>query len=245
MIRRVHCWRSLYKKTKKCTFGDWVGSQQPHPTYRKLMSRYTDETVSITRLTSFSDGVFAIAVTLLVFNLKVPQIPANLVHRELPSVILGMVPAFSTYVVSFLLVAIYWTFHHRLMNLVVRIDTQFLWMNIYYLLVISFIPFPAALFGSYFHERFSFLFYVCCMIVVNLISMTMVAYASYKYRLVKQDLPVAILKYLFSRLFAAIIIFISSIPLAFYQQRWALYYLFLIFPVNWAMKMYFRRYEKG
>ena len=209
------------------------------------MSRYTDETVSITRLTSFSDGVFAIAVTLLVFNLKVPHIPANLVHQQLPSAIFSMLPNFSTYVISFLLVAIYWTFHHRLMNLVVRVDTQFLWMNIYYLLMISFIPFPSALFGSYSHDTFSFVFYISCMIMVNLMSMIMVAYASYKFRLIKQDLPFTIVKYLFFRLFAAIIVFISAIPLAFYQLRWALYYLFIVFPVNWAMKMYFRRYEKG
>jgi len=110
------------------------------------MSRYTDETISIARLTSFSDGVFAIAVTLLVFNLKVPHIAANLVHEQLPSAMLGMLPNFSTYIISFLLVATYWTFHHRMMNLVERIDTPFLWMNIYYLLVISFIPFPPAIF---------------------------------------------------------------------------------------------------
>jgi uncharacterized membrane protein len=209
------------------------------------MSRYTDETISITRLTSFSDGVFAIAVTLLVFNLKVPRISANLVHQGLPSAILGMLPNFLTYVITFLLVAIYWTFHHRMMNLVVRIDTQFLWMNIYYLLVISFIPFPSALFGSYSHETFSFVFYVCCMVTVNFLSMTMLAYASYKSRLIKKDLPLAIIKYLFYRLLASFIVFALSIPLAFYQLRWALYYLFIIFPVNWAMKRYFRRFESA
>jgi uncharacterized membrane protein len=209
------------------------------------MSRYTDETISIARLTSFSDGVFAIAVTLLVFNLKVPHIPANLVHQQLPSAMLGMLPNFSTYIISFLLVATYWTFHHRMMNLVERIDTPFLWMNIYYLLVISFIPFPSAFFGSYSHETFSFVFYVCCMITVNLMSMIMVVYASYKSRLIKKDLPPAIVKYLFYRLFAAFSVFILAIPLAFYQLRWALYYLFILFPVNWAIKKYFRRYEEG
>src|ERR1700753_2805809 len=156
------------------------------------MSKYNDETVSISRLTSFSDGVFAIAVTLLVFNLKVPQIPANLVHERLPAVIFGMIPSFSTYVISFLLVAIYWTFHHRLMNLLTRIDTPFLWMNIYYLLLICFIPFPSALFGSYGHEIFSFIFYISCMILVNLASIIMVAYASYKYRLIRKELPIVI-----------------------------------------------------
>jgi uncharacterized membrane protein len=209
------------------------------------MSRFTDETVTTARLNSFSDGVFAIAVTLLVFNLKVPQIPPGLVHQQLPGVILGMLPHFLTYLISFLLVAIYWTFHHRMMNLVVRIDTAFLWMNIYYLLLISFIPFPSALFGSYSHETFAFVFYVCAMITVNLGSMMMLAYASYKSRLIKKDLPVTIVRYLFVRLFAAMIVFVFSIPLAFFQVRWALYYLLILFPVNALIKRYFRQYEKG
>lgn len=206
------------------------------------MSKYTDETVSIARLTSFSDGVFAIAVTLLVFNLKVPEIPTSQVHKQLPAAILGMMPKFSSYIISFLLVAIYWTFHHRLMNLLVRIDTRFLWMNIYYLLVICFIPFPAALFGAYNHDAFSFIFYVCCMILVNVVSAIMVAYASYRSRLIKKDLPILIIKYLFYRLVATVIVFISAIPLSLLQVRWALYYLFILFPVNWALKFYFRRY---
>lgn len=209
------------------------------------MSKYTDETVSIPRLISFSDGVFAIAVTLLVFNLKVPRIPDNLVHERLPSVVWGMIPGFSTYIVSFLLVAIYWTFHHRMMNLMARIDTPFLWMNIYYLLAISFIPFPSALFGSYPHELFSFVFYICCMIAVNLASIIMVAYASYKYRLIKKDLPLPIIKYLFFRLLAAIFVFVSAIPLSLFHLRWALYYLFILFPVNWALKRYFKKYERA
>ena len=210
-----------------------------------MSSKLSDYTITTARLVSFSDGVFAIAVTLLVFNLKVPQISPADVHQLLPGMIRHMLPNFNTYILSFLLIAIYWTFHHRMMNLVERIDTPFLWMNIYYLLVISFIPFPSALFGSYSHDTFSFVFYICCMIAVNLISMIMVAYASYKSRLLKKELPLVIVKYLFFRLFAAIIVFVLAIPIAFYQLRWALYYLFILFPVNAALKAYFKRFEKG
>jgi len=206
------------------------------------MSRITDDTITTARLTSFSDGVFAIAVTLLVFNLKVPHIPADEVHMQLPYAILGMVPSFTTYVLTFLLVALYWTFHHRMLNLVTHIDTPFLWMNIVYLLSISFIPFPAMLFGTYPKEPISFVFYIGSMMVIALLTMLMLAYASYNGRLTGKELPVAIVKYLFFRQFTSVIVFMLSIPIAFYQLRWALDSLFILFPIHWFTRKYFRKY---
>lgn len=81
------------------------------------MSKSPYDPISPGRLVSFSDGVFAIAVTLLVFNLKVPGIPATDVHRLLPGALLAMTSHFVTYLVSFLLIAIFWTVHHRMLSL--------------------------------------------------------------------------------------------------------------------------------
>jgi uncharacterized membrane protein len=205
------------------------------------MSKFTDETISTARLISFSDGVFAIAVTLLVFNLKVPQLPAGEVHQSLPRMVWAMLPNFTTYIISFLLIAVYWTFHHRLLNLVTKIDNSFLWMNIWYLLMVSFIPFPAALYGSYPHELFSFIFYIIAMILVNGIFILMLGYASYKSRLVSKDLPVPIVKYLFFRQFTTVFVFLLDIPIAFYQLKWAVYFLFILFPIHWGTRKYFKK----
>lgn len=205
------------------------------------MSKFTDETINVSRLVSFSDGVFAIAVTLLVFNLKVPQMPGSNMHTLLAGKILAMVPNFTTYIISFLLIAVYWTFHHRLLNMVTKIDNPFLWMNIWFLLLVSFIPFPAALYGSYPHEIFSFIFYIVSMILVNAISMLMLGYASYNSRLVNKELPSAMVKYLFFRQFTTILVFLLSIPIALYQLRLAVYFLFILFPIHWATKKYYKR----
>ena len=209
-----------------------------------MSTRLTDNIISTARLISFSDGVFAIAVTLLVFNLKVPEIPRADAHALLPGLIKAMVPHFITYITSFLLVAIYWTFHHRMLNLVTHIDTPFLWMNICYLLVISFIPFPSALAGAYPNERFSFIFYISSMILVGILSMLMLGYASYNYRLISKEMPIAIVKYLFFRQSTSLIVFFLSIPLAFYQLRWAAYSLFILFPVYGFTRKYFTKYAE-
>jgi uncharacterized membrane protein len=108
--------------------------------------------------------------------------------------------------------------------------------------MISFIPFPSALFGSYPDELFSFIFYICSMIMVSLLSMLMLGYASYDYRLVNKDLTIATVKYLFFRHFTSIIVILTAIPLAFYHLRWAQYYLFILFPIHRFTKKYFRKY---
>jgi uncharacterized membrane protein len=206
-----------------------------------MSARLTDDAISTSRLISFSDGVFAIAVTLLVFNIKVPQIAAADVHRLLPGMIRAMLPGFTTYVLSFLLIAVYWTFHHRMLNLITRMDTPFLWMNIFYLLTISFIPFPAALFGNYPRETFSFIFYISSMILVNGITMLMLTYASYKYRLITKNLSINVIKYIFFRQLTTIFVFLLAIPIAIFHLQWAVYFLFILFPVHWGTRKYFSK----
>jgi uncharacterized membrane protein len=132
----------------------------------------------------------------LVFNLKVPQIPAADAHLLLLQFITEMLPHFATYVLTFLLVALYWLFHHRMLNLVTRVDGPFIWMNICYLLTISFIPFPSALFGAYPNEVFCFVLYLGSMMLVGSLSLLMVWYATRNNRLVNRELPAVMIKYL-------------------------------------------------
>ena len=65
------------------------------------------------RVVFFSDAVFAIAITILVLDIQVPDIPPDLVSRELPGRILDLGPKFLSYVISFLVLAVYWQAHHR------------------------------------------------------------------------------------------------------------------------------------
>lgn len=65
------------------------------------------------RIIFFSDAVFAIAMTLLVLEIQVPDIPANLVAEELPEQLLGLWPKYLSYVISFLVILSFWMAHHR------------------------------------------------------------------------------------------------------------------------------------
>ncbi|HJZ47002.1 MAG TPA: TMEM175 family protein [Roseiflexaceae bacterium] len=101
------------------------------------------------RIEAFSDGVFAIAVTLLVLELKVPQLAEEATNVELWSALLRRWPSYLAYLVSFTTILIVWVNHHRLFTIIRRSDSRFLFLNGLLLLVVTTIPFPTALLAEY------------------------------------------------------------------------------------------------
>jgi uncharacterized membrane protein len=101
------------------------------------------------RIEAFSDGVFAIAVTLLVLELKVPQLAEDAASPELWSELLSHWPSYAAYLVSFTTILIVWVNHHRLYNIIHRSDSRFLFLNGLLLLVVTTIPFPTALLAEF------------------------------------------------------------------------------------------------
>jgi uncharacterized membrane protein len=95
------------------------------------------------RAEAFSDGVFAVAITLLALELKVPGGDGPLAHR-----LLTIWPSYLAYVVSFLTIGIMWLNHHTILNHVVRVDRTLLVLNLVLLMFVAVTPFPTALVGE-------------------------------------------------------------------------------------------------
>lgn len=104
-----------------------------------------------TRLEAFSDGVFAIALTLLVLDLKVPHLDDNSTHLvgALKQVLWKHWPEYFAFVTSFCSVLIMWTHHHTLIRIVRRYDSLLLFANGFWLLSVTIVPFPTALVADY------------------------------------------------------------------------------------------------
>ena len=96
------------------------------------------------RLEAFCDGVFAIAATLLVLELRVPVDSPDLVGA-----LLRLWPAYAVYLVSFMTIGIIWVNHHTLLEHCKRVDRRFLYLNLLLLVTVGIVPFPTALVGSY------------------------------------------------------------------------------------------------
>ncbi len=109
--------------------------------------------LSKSRVETFSDGVFAIIVTLLILEIKVPPIEQVSSGRELLNALGALVvPKIISWVVSFLTICIIWVNHHRLFEMLKGINIVLFWLNVQVLLFVCFVPFPTALVGDYPHN---------------------------------------------------------------------------------------------
>src|SRR5712691_2103105 len=90
------------------------------------------------RVEAFSDGVFAIAITLLILSVGIDKAP----HGDLGTYLVDLWPAYLAYAVSFLTIGIMWANHHLLFDNFARVDRPMLLLNILLLMLIAFVPFP-------------------------------------------------------------------------------------------------------
>ena len=97
------------------------------------------------RIEAFSDGVYAIAITLLILDLKVPMTPDG----QLGGALLRQWPAYFAFLVSFAFIGIMWVNHHRLFTHIRRSDNRLLFLNLLLLLGVTVVPFPTALLAAH------------------------------------------------------------------------------------------------
>jgi len=103
--------------------------------------------VSTQRIEAFSDGVFAIAITLLILEIKVPHLVGT--DKSLASGLLDLWSSYFGYVSSFIMIGIYWVNHHYVFQLYKRTDHYFLILNVLFLMCISFVPFTTSVLAEY------------------------------------------------------------------------------------------------
>ena len=94
--------------------------------------------MSTGRVEAFSDGVFAIAITLLILTVGIDRVP----HGNLSSELVDLWPAYLAYAVSFLTIGIMWVNHHTIFRHFARVDRPLLLLNVLLLMLIAFVPFP-------------------------------------------------------------------------------------------------------
>ncbi len=104
--------------------------------------------MSLNRFEAFSDGVFAIAVTLLVIEIKAPDL-SHTTSSEAVAKLLQVLPHVLSYATSFIVIGVVWINHHALFHFLKRVDRTTLVINLLLLMCVAFIPYPTALIGEY------------------------------------------------------------------------------------------------
>lgn len=187
--------------------------------------------LSTTRLEAFSDGVFAVAITLLVLNLQVPQLAST---SELVSRLGELWPKLLSYALSFVIVGIYWVAHHNTFHYIQRSDRNLLWLNILLLMCIVFLPFPTALLGQYPEQRVSVIVYASTLVITGLVLQTLWWYATSGYRLVDREIDPRLVQRATRRNLTAPLIYLLAIGISVVSVPASLV-LFLLVPVYYIL----------
>lgn len=130
------------------------------------------EITETTRLEAFSDGVFAIAITLLVLEIRLPSTADAEGAGSLGSALLQLWPTYLAYVTSFITIAIMWVNHHATFRTIRRVNRSMLFLNALLLLAITFLNFPTAIVAEYFEKpdaQVAALFYSGTLFIINLL----------------------------------------------------------------------------
>ncbi len=140
------------------------------------------------RIEALTDGIFAVAMTLLVLNLKLPQGGVEGVETDLIDLVTGQSHVFSNYAMSFLLAAVFWIIHHQQSHVIKRTDRNHIWLNVIILMFVSLIPFSTSLINDYHDDWMASIFFGMNMFILGSLFYLNWDYATRGHKLVAPNL---------------------------------------------------------
>lgn len=163
------------------------------------------------RLILFSDAVFAIAITLLVIEIKIPELPHDAVTDQALLEAPGhLIPKFIGFLVSFLLIGQYWIVHHRLFGYVINFSGRLIWLNIFFLLAVALMPFSTGFYSEYVlsHTLTPVIFYTANIALLGLVNFLMWRYVSNPRHQLSENLAAPVARFFSARAVTVPVIFI-------------------------------------
>jgi len=168
------------------------------------------------RIETFSDGVFAIAITLLIIEVGVPHAEGA---ESLSDKLAHLWPSYLGYAISFLVIGTVWANHHNRFRLVARSDHILLFVNIVFLMCVAFIPFPTALLAEYIREEeyrtTAVAVYTGTLAITAVFFTVLWLYAAGNYRLVDRSVDPLLLHAMTRRYVFGMLLYILAFALAF------------------------------
>jgi uncharacterized membrane protein len=185
------------------------------------------ETFSPVRLNSLCDGVFAIAMTLLVLELKLPDSTNLLTHEQLLTTLNGLGPSLVSYLISFFVIGVYWRVNNTISGALVAVDRTVISDTFKLLLGISLLPLTTQIQGRYGYLGLSTSLYAIDVAVCGLASFKIWKYCSSKPELFAPHVTIEHAEVMKYRLLVAPTVFLASIPISFYSPSIARFSWFL------------------
>ncbi len=118
---------------------------------RRYFHNFADKIIMLNknRVEAFSDGVIAIIITIMAFDLKLQELPAHFTDADVWKTLLNVLPKISAYLLSFIVLAIMWLNHHNMFDKLPHTTNKLVWYNMFLLFVMSLIPLPTAFLAAH------------------------------------------------------------------------------------------------
>lgn len=184
--------------------------------------------ISTTRLENFSDGVFAIILTLLAFQFKVPNFSSNVDFSQNWHELVKLAPHVLGFIFSFLFIGVFWVNHHHLYHAVKETNSALLWYNINFLFWITMLPFAIAMVGDHPHIPLAAVCLGFDLLMTSIAAYLLLHYSYVKSKLVDETLSHESIKAGLNQNLLAIFITIVGITVAF---KWVYVSYFIYFVV--------------
>jgi uncharacterized membrane protein len=181
------------------------------------------EILDAARLVAFSDSVFAVAITLLVLSINIPEDLNNVRYR---AELRDAVPSLEAYALSFAVISSFWLAHHRCFARIRKVDNRLLVLNLLFLAVVTLIPFPTDVLGNYGDHPSAVMMYAGAVGGAAFLSWSLWWYATRNHHLVDPDIPVETMRQANFRGLAVSATFFGSIPVALVDADLAKYMWF-------------------
>jgi len=185
-----------------------------------------EEEPSTQRIEAFSDGVFAIAITLLILDLRIPESHGEGHRLSLSLSLLSLWPSYLAYILSFVIVGIYWANHHFIFKLYKTTNHVFNLLNVFFLMCISFLPFPTSVLGQHLkdagEEKTAVAFYCFGLLLPALSWMFMWIYASKGYRLIDKKLALSFVKYMTAQYIISCVLYLLALGASLINPKYGL-----------------------
>jgi uncharacterized membrane protein len=179
------------------------------------------------RVEALSDGVFAIAMTVIVLNI---QIPEGGTESELVAKLGALAPKFFAYVTSFLMLGVLWIGHHFQFHYIRRTDRNLLWFNLLFLLAITFLPFATGVLANYNRSPSAVLVYGGNLMVAGTSLLGHWIYATTGHRLVSPDVSREAIASIRNRVAGGLVVYGSATLAGLFDTRVSLA-MFVLMPI--------------
>ena len=205
-----------------------------------MSARAFTPNIKVEHVISFSDAVFAFAITLMALAIDIPDLPLDLSQSELIQRLYDFYPQFEDYIISFAVIAIFWISYHQVFNHIKGSHLSIVYLNLLFLLLITLLSLTTSFVINYASYQIPYIIYCIVVIMTSSLLVAIWWYATRGHRLVDKNMNPLFIKGTFFVLLSIPITFSISIVISFFDLDLAQYFWLAIIPINVLIRYKYR-----